>query len=165
MFGNLIKKVKNTVDETEQIHEQYYALVMDELGTGYKDKALVGKAIAQSDGNKEKFDSIYVKLRAKALQEKASQSMRLEQTMHLLEKKEQEDIRVSIKKRLKEGYFAKLFNNEIKSKGYNRTFMGGKNTFKKNSEYYLGKIDYKRMRYVLADVNNEYKDSFPFEIK
>ncbi len=165
MFGELIGKAKKVVDETEQIDECFYAEVIDELVQGYKDKGLVGKAIAQADGNEGKFDSIYMKLRAKALQEKAIQSMKLEQTIHLLDKKKQENIKSSIKERLEEGYFVKLFDEEIENKGYTKAFLGGKNIFKKSGKSYTGKVDYKRMRYVLANENNEYEDSFAFELK
>jgi len=164
MFGKLISKLKNSVDETEQIDERFYAEVMDELAQGYKDKALVGKAIAQSNGNEAKFDSIYVKLRAKTLQEKDIQNMKLEQTKLFQDEKE-EDRKTIIKEKLEEGSFAKQFYKQIEAKGYIKSYYWGKNTFKKNGEIYTGKIDYKLMRYVLANENNEYTDYVSFEIK
>lgn len=172
MFGKLLDKVKKAIDETEQIDDRFYALVMDELAEGFKDKAAVGKAIAQADGNESKFDSIYVKIRAQALQEDYwIQQRQLQEQQKIreeaIERKQSvdEQQRFNINERLEEGYFANLFAEEIKNKGYKKSNWGDKNKFRKNGKVYHGKIVYSKMLYVLADNNNEYEDSFSFQLK
>ncbi len=158
MFSKLLKKIKNIINKTEQIDEQFYAKVMDELSVGFRDKALAGKAIAQSEGYEEKFHSIYIKLRAKYLQEEHI----WEEQKKALEIKEQKELQYSIKKRLAEGYFEKLFKEEIKKCGYKKVPLS-KNKFIKDNKRYYGKIDYEKNKYVLVDENNKYTDGFAFE--
>lgn len=164
MFGNILKKINKVVDETEQIDDRFYAEVIDELGQGFKDKAAVGKAIAQCDGDGTKFDSLYMKIRASALKDKYlldSKKKRLEQK---IEQEKYNSFKSNIKFRYQQGYFEKLFKNEIKNLGYSRPFLlHGTHDFKKNDKNYIGKINYEKMKYVLADENNEYVDSFSFD--
>ena len=69
IFGKLLNKFNRSIDETEQIDDKFYAKVIDELSKGIRDNGAVGKAIAQSNGDKGKFDSLYMKIRAKTLQD------------------------------------------------------------------------------------------------
>ena len=165
MFGKLISKVKSSIDETEQIDECFYAQVMDELSEGYKDKALVGKAIAQSDGNKEKFNSIYIKLRAKTLQEETIKTNKELQQQKKITYEKEKTLKYSIQKRLSEGYFEHLFKKEIQDLGYKIKFGLGYNNYKKDGKNYYGKVNYKTMKYVLANEENKYFDSFSFEVE
>ncbi len=66
---NLVKKAKTAVDTTEEIDNHFFGQVMEEIENGFKDKNLHGKAIAMSGGDEAKTNSIYIELRAKALQE------------------------------------------------------------------------------------------------
>ena len=56
------------MDNTEEIDEKYFAQVMKEIRSGYKDDGLEGKAIAMSGGDESKANSIYVQLRAEVIQ-------------------------------------------------------------------------------------------------
>ena len=152
---NLMNKAKNIVDETEQIDDHFYAQVMDELAQGFKDKGLVGKAIAQCDGQEGKFDSIYMKLRAKDLQDKFKQS---------LQQKSISSDKTLLTKKYKQGYFEQLFKNEIKVQGYYSAEVGDIHDFIKDQKEYRGKIDSHEMIYYLEDDNNEYEDSFTFKL-
>jgi len=158
MFDKLINKIKHTIDETEQIDEQFYAQVMDELSKGYKDKALVGKAIAQSNGNETKFNSIYVKLRAKDLQEKYRQKQ-------VPTKYINKELPKSIAKKYIDGEFYKMFENEIKELGYyHPIFCYSYNELKKDGKRYYGKVDYEKMYYLIVDKDNNVMHKFAFTL-
>jgi len=165
MFGNIINKLKKSVDETEQIADHFYAQVMDEISDGYKDKGLVGKAIAQSDGNEAKFDAIYIKLRAKALQNVFLRNSQAQKEQQYMDEIEQNELNISIKKRYLEGHFHHMFNQEIHAKGYTIPFLANNNTFRRNGQTYKGEIDYKTMHYILVDKQKRVMDKFKFQEK
>ncbi len=73
MLKGLVKKFKSAVDDTEEIDEEFFAQVMKEIKDGYKEEGLEGKSIAMSGGEEKKANSIYMRLRAEALQEKDDQ--------------------------------------------------------------------------------------------
>ncbi len=169
MFGKALGKLwgegRAVVDETEQIDDRFYAEVMDELSQGFKDKSAVGKAIAQSDGNEARFDSIYMKLRARALQEEfiKKDKFRLEQQQ--IEQIEQELLISSIRTKYKKGLFERHFKDKIKSYGYTHPFLGPPNYFKKDGKWFHGKIDYKTMNYILVDEHEKVMNMFKFDPK
>jgi hypothetical protein len=113
-LGNLVGTGRKIIDETEQINDCFYAQVMDELSEGYKDKALVGKAIAQSNGNEAKFDSIYIKLRAKSLQDTYQLTTKIINTKAI----SQQNKLSKIKEKYQNGYFHDLYRDEIKQLGF-----------------------------------------------
>jgi hypothetical protein len=156
MFGNVLNKLKKSVDETEQIDEQFYAQVMDELSEGYKDKALVGKAIAQSNGNESKFDSLYVKLRAKSLQDTYLLNEQIIENERII----QNQRFASIRKKHADGYFHHMLSQEIIAKGYSIPVFAYANTFKKGREKYRGKIDYETMKYILVGKDGKIAEIF-----
>ena len=74
MLKEIVNKVKLAFDNTEEINEideKYFAQVMKEIKDGYKEDGLKGKPIVMSGGDESKVDSIYIKLRAEYLQDKA----------------------------------------------------------------------------------------------
>ena len=172
MFEKIIKQVKNTVEETEQIDEQFYAQVVDEITAGYKDKGLVGKAIAQSNGNEAKFDSIYMKLRAKALQEEYIRKLNSSPTGNkIVEKQKAEYYHLS--KEMKnyiaglhsQKYFHKLFSVELENEGYETFFLDGLidiKTLRKNGKKFKTDIDYDNMGFILIDKEGSIVNRFHF---
>ncbi len=129
MFDSYINKPNNTIDDTEQIDDQFYAKVMDELDVAYKEKALVGKAIAQSDGNEAKFNSIYVKLRAKSLQDEAIKQIAQERIRK--EKEEKQKAEMLMEKILNE----EMLMEELKKK---RNQEPSKNKYEYDIDNFLG---------------------------
>ncbi len=130
MFSNILSNIvgtgKKIVDDTEQIDDKFYGYVMDELAQDFKDQALVGKAIAQSNGDKEKLDSIYMRLRAKALQEEAEIAHAQQTITHaqqtIVHANQLEEAEIQGKKASstlhKQGYLEQLFKTvEMKQDG------------------------------------------------
>ena len=68
-FKKVIKKAESIMDTAEDIDDCFFAEVMDELSDGYKEKGIYGKSIAMCAGDEAKINSIYIKLRAKSLEE------------------------------------------------------------------------------------------------
>jgi len=157
MFGKVVNKFKKAIDSTEQIDDIFYAKVMDELSNGYKDKALVGKAIAQSDGNEAKFDSIYIKLRAQYLQEKKEQ----EQKIEIVDTNTHHDKLNNARKQYNNGYFHNLFREDIKQKGFTSPWYAPNHLFKNNIEYYT-KLDLEEMKFLIVSPRGEVLHSFKF---
>jgi len=158
-LGNLINQGKAAIDETEQIDEHFYAEVMDELSQGFKDKALVGKAIAQCDGNEGKFDSIYMKLRAKALQEKNQLHNKITKTGVISQQKKFAKIR----KDYQNGYFHDLYRDEIKQKGFTSPWYAPNRLFSHDVEFYT-KLDLEKMRFLIVDSKGNVIQSFHFKL-
>ena len=144
MFGNIMKKLNKITDDTEQIDDRFYAEVMDEISKDFKDKAAVGKAIAQSDGNESKLDSIYITIRAKALQEQHRIEKNYKKSLEL-------EHRSNIDAKYSNGYFHKLFKDEIKKNG----FLIYPEALRKNGIKYMTKIDYKNMDFLIVNKKDE----------
>ena len=159
MFGNILSKAKKAVDETEQIDDRFYAEVIDELSNGYKDKALVGKAIAQSDGNEGKFDSIYMKLRASALQE----GYLRERTIKKIGNKKGLEERERIEQQYKNGDFHKLFKKKIQQKGFKSHWYNEFSLIKDEIEHYT-KLDFKNKQFLIVDPDGKVIESFKFKL-
>jgi len=53
-LNNLIKKVKTVVDTTEEIDNHFFAKVMEEIESGFKDKDIIGKAYELAEDNSTK---------------------------------------------------------------------------------------------------------------
>ncbi len=169
MFGKALGRLwgegKKIVDDTEQIDDRFYADVIDELSKGYKDKALVGKAIAQSDGNKARFDSIYMKLRARALQEEfVEQPQEQEQKKIVLkfQAKEKQKLVSKINKLYSSGYFLYLFKDKIREKGFTVTWYSNYTLKKDGHKYYTG-VNYNNMDFIIKDTKGKIVHIFHFE--
>ncbi len=166
MFGEALGKLvgagKKIVDDTEQIDSRFYAEVMDEISQGFKDKAAVGKAIAQSDGNEAKFDSLYVKIRAQALQE---QFMIRQETLEIEEEHKESLERALctnlINKHIK-GHFHILFKDELKKNGFKVTFFSLNYTscLRKDGHTYFSEIDCNNMDFIIKDSNGKIMHKF-----
>ena len=163
MFENILKKINKVIDATEQVDDRFYAEVMDEISRGFKDQALVGKAIAQADKIDKNYDSIYVKLRASLLQDKYIKEKKANQQQQQIKHKKQKKLNYSIQIRFNDGYFSTMFSKEIESKGYITSIFSGVNDFKKLRKKYHGEIDYKTMCYVIVSEQGEIMETFKFE--
>ncbi len=159
MFGNIVNKLKKSVDETEQIADHFYAQVMDEISDGYKDKALVGKAIAQSDGTEAKFDAIYVKLRAKSLQDEQEQKNKIRKVEAISYQDKLENARG----KYNEGYFHNLFRENINQKGFTSPWYAPNHLFKNDIEYYT-KLDLEEMKFLIVSPGGKVIHSFKFTL-
>jgi len=164
MFKKIFKRIKNIVDDTEQIDEKFYADVMDEISQGFKDKALVGKAIVQSDGDESKFHPIYVKLRAEALQEKYREEYKKVQIEKQIAKAQKEELNKSIEYNYIKGKFHLIFKEEIQRLGFSSSLFAF-NKFKKDGKTYLGKVNYDTMYYLIVDDSNQVIHRFKFSEK
>ncbi len=169
MVRNIANKLKKSLDDTEQIDDRFYAEVMDELNQGFKDKAAVGKAIAQCDGDESKFNSIYMKIRASTLQEQSliyqEQTKAEDENMEIMKNREinQKNIlKMEIDLKHTSGYFYKIFQDEIKENGFTRSWLPN-STFKKDGSRYTTRIDYIHMNYIIVNKKGEDVYSFNFE--
>ena len=139
MFEKILKTIKKKVDETEYIDNIYYAKVMDELEQGFRDKALVGKALAKAQGDEGRFNSIYIRLRAEALQERSNRIIKNTPTPLELARKD------------KKGYFQKYFERDLEKMGYRHPFYESTNTWIKDGNSYEAEFDTGDMSYKLYD--------------
>jgi len=63
----LFDKVKKTTIESRRYEEKLYEVALEEVEAGEVRKGLYAKAVAKADGDKEKADGIYLKLRVQAI--------------------------------------------------------------------------------------------------
>mgnify|MGYP003980207931 CR=1 FL=1 len=63
----LFDKVKKTTINSRRYEEKLYEIALDEVESGEIRKGLYAKALSKSDGNKEKADGIYLKLRVQSI--------------------------------------------------------------------------------------------------
>ncbi len=91
----LFDKVKKTTIESRRYEEKLYEVALEEVEAGEVRKGLYAKALSKADGDKEKADGIYLKLRVQAIMDdiEAKQidhrdSVRVLSAMQTLESKE-----------------------------------------------------------------------------
>ena len=82
LIETIIHKIKGISSRRRE--EFIYSAVMDEIAKGQKSSGLWGKALAESDGNINKAESTYLKLRAQSLQDEIN--------IYLREEKDKESI-------------------------------------------------------------------------
>ena len=63
----LFDKVKKTTIESRRYEEKLYEVALEEVEAGEVRKGLYAKALSKADGDKEKADGIYLKLRVQAI--------------------------------------------------------------------------------------------------
>ena len=63
----LFDKVKKTTIESRRYEEKLYEVALEEVEAGEIRKGLYSKALAKADGDKEKADGIYLKLRVQSI--------------------------------------------------------------------------------------------------
>ena len=63
----LFDKVKKTTIESRRYEEKLYEVALEEVVAGEVRKGLYAKAVAKADGDKEKADGIYLKLRVQSI--------------------------------------------------------------------------------------------------
>ena len=63
----LFDKVKKTTIESRRYEEKLYEVALEEVEAGDVRKGLYAKAVAKADGDKEKADGIYLKLRVQSI--------------------------------------------------------------------------------------------------
>ena len=63
----IFDKVKKTTIESRRYQEKLYEVALEEFENGEIRKGLYAKALSMGDGNKEKADGIYLKLRVKSI--------------------------------------------------------------------------------------------------
>ena len=63
----IFDKVKKTTIASRRLEEELYGIALDEVENNKIRKGLYAKALAKSDGNKEKADGIYLKLRVQSI--------------------------------------------------------------------------------------------------
>ena len=63
----IFDKVKKTTIESRRYEEKLYEVALEEVEAGERKKGLYSKALAKADGDKEKADGIYLKLRVQAI--------------------------------------------------------------------------------------------------
>ncbi len=162
MLGNMIGGIKGLFDDTEQIDDQFYAEVADELDRGYKDKAAYAKSIAQSEGDEAKATSLYIKIRAEALQEEYRQRNEVARIGRKKQQQNRQQLASDIAKRYQDGYFHNLFKDEIMQKGFTSTWYA-KHILKKDGMEYRTGIDFDNMDFFIKDKKNKIIHRFHFE--
>ncbi len=137
-FKKVIKKAESLMDTVEDIDEHFFAEVMDEISDGYKDKGIYGKSIAMCAGDEAKINSLYIKLRAKALQEEyKKEQIEVSRVNNLLIKMEHELEKEEIEKNnrifemAKQGHLPEKIKDRIIEDGY--TFISNKFVRKNNT--------------------------------
>ena len=155
MFNSILDKYKESVCETEkieQIDDRFYTQVADELERDFKDKGTHVKSIAEAKGDKDKVESIYIRLRAKALHDDFYQKVMLE---NLKKEKGKHNQQKSETILFKERYtIFKHFQKEIINKGFNKPWYLPYNEYKKNGTYYIGYL-YPSLKLQLLDKNKK----------
>jgi 5-methylthioribose kinase len=63
----IFDKVKKTTIESRRYEEKLYEVALEEVEAGEIRKGLYSKALAKADGDKEKADGIYLKLRVQSI--------------------------------------------------------------------------------------------------
>ena len=63
----LFDKVKQTTIESRRYEEKLYEVALEEVEAGEVRKGLYAKALSKADGDKEKADGIYLKLRVQSI--------------------------------------------------------------------------------------------------
>ena len=63
----IFDKVKKTTIASRRLEEDLYGIALDEVENNKIRKGLYAKALAKADGNKEKADGIYLKLRVQSI--------------------------------------------------------------------------------------------------
>ena len=63
----LFDKVKKTTIESRRYEEKLYEVALEEVEAGERRKGLYSKALAKADGDTEKADGIYLKLRVQSI--------------------------------------------------------------------------------------------------
>jgi hypothetical protein len=63
----IFDKVKKTTIESRRYEERLYEVALEEVEAGEVRKGLYSKAVAKADGDKEKADGIYLKLRVQSI--------------------------------------------------------------------------------------------------
>jgi hypothetical protein len=63
----LFDKVKKTTIEQRRYEEKLYEVALEEVEAGDRRKGLYSKALAKADGDTEKADGIYLKLRVQSI--------------------------------------------------------------------------------------------------
>mgnify|MGYP001489139306 CR=1 FL=1 len=63
----IFDKVKKTTIASRRLEEDLYGIALDEVENNKIRKGLHAKALAKADGNKEKADGIYLKLRVQSI--------------------------------------------------------------------------------------------------
>ena len=63
----IFDKVKKTTIESRRYEERLYEVALEEVEAGEIKKGLYAKAVAKADGDKEKADGIYLKLRVQSI--------------------------------------------------------------------------------------------------
>ena len=63
----LFDKVKKTTIESRRYEEKLYEVALEEVEAGEVRKGLYAKALSKADGDKEKADGIYLKLRVQSI--------------------------------------------------------------------------------------------------
>ena len=68
---NIIEQLNNKLKgiKGREREEIFYEIVLTELEKGYKKKGLLSRAIADSEGDKSKVESIYIKYRVQSLED------------------------------------------------------------------------------------------------
>ncbi len=134
-FNNILDKYKESVCDTEQeeqIEDQFYTQVANELEREYRDKGTQVKSIAVSRGNGVILESTYIQLRAKALQDEYYQKLMHENLKQEDKKKLLWDSRVKIFKHIK---------NELSDNGFKNRWYDAYNKFYKSNKVYIGELD------------------------
>ena len=63
----IFDKVKKTTITSRRLEEELYGIALDEVENNKIRKGLYAKALAKSDGNSEKADGIYLRLRVQSI--------------------------------------------------------------------------------------------------
>ncbi len=137
-FDDILDKFKQDNCETEQVEDRFYTRVADELEKNYRDKGTYVKSIAESKGDKDKLESIYIRLRAKALQEAFYHKAMLDIQKQEKEKGKQEKLHSAILKMEKKIF--KQFDYEIINKGFEKPWYYRYDRYSKNGKSYRGYI-------------------------
>ena len=90
----IFDKVKKTTIESRRYEEKLYEVALEEVEAGEVRKGLYAKALSKADGDKEKADGIYLKLRVQSIMDDIEseqiyrkESDRVLQTVQSLENK------------------------------------------------------------------------------
>ena len=155
---SLIKKVKSVVDTAKDIDKNFFAQVMEEIESGFKDKGCEGKAIAMSNGDDEKANSLYIEIRAKELHENFLNEQRelmvkAEKQKKFLKQVEQKKTNYIRDKGF--NYFIDLYKGEFEANGFTKNSIFSVYHLKKGNSKFAVRLYAKQRELRIVDKNNE----------
>lgn len=154
------EEISNDIDE-DSIYEQ----VMIEIEDDNKVKSTWAKALAQSEGNKDKTISLYIKYRTENIMSELRKIHA--EKKDKVQKEDTSESKQYVMRYFEQGYFNNLFKNELKNKNYQVESYNRltKKIDASKYERYSTFVDYEKCLFFIIDKKGKIVDTFKYEIE